>query len=44
MAAGSKKWKGMNHLLQEQLEDIEAAVRHLPRLAVAVGVGCGCEG
>lgn len=39
MAAGRKKWKGMNHLLQEQLEDIEAVVRHLPRLEVEVGVG-----
>ena len=43
MAAGRAKWKGLNHLLKEQLEDIEAAVRHLPRLAVAVGVGRGGE-
>ncbi len=43
MAAGRAKWKGLNHLLEEQVEDIEAAVRHLPRLAVEVGVGRGGE-
>lgn len=36
MAAGAKKWKGLNHLLKEQLTDIENAVNHLPRLYVDV--------
>ena len=44
VAAGAKKWKGLNHLLQEQLADIENAVNHLPRLYVDVRECERCEG
>ena len=43
MLKDPSKWKGLQHLLKEQVEEVEAAVHHLPQLEVGVRVMRVCE-
>lgn len=37
------KWKGMKHLLKEEMEEVKRVVKHLPQLEVQVGMRRGVE-
>lgn len=43
MLKDPSKWKGLQHLLKEQVEEVKEAVHHLPQLEVGVSMLRVCE-